>query len=68
MVILQPAASPMARPRGRPAIMAMDEPATMMLRAMEPLPFGAILTASGVTIDQNMAWEQATPMRESISM
>ena len=48
--------------------MAMDEPATMMLRAMEPLPFGAILTASGVTIDQNMAWEQATPMRESISM
>lgn len=33
-----------------------------------PFPSGATLTARGVTIDQNMAWEHATPILEIISM
>lgn len=67
-VVLQPTYRPTVLPSGSPTIIANDEPDTIRLRAVALLPSGAILTASGVTIDQNIACEHATPMRESISM
>ena len=66
--LLHPVISPIVLPKGRPAIIANEEPDTTMLRAAGPFPSGATLTARGVTIDQNMAWEHATPILEIISM
>ena len=67
-VALQPRSSPMVRPKGRPTIMAMDEPQTTSPKAVLRFPSGASLTAKGVTIDQKTACAQATPRRESISI
>ena len=67
-VVRQPTYRPTVLPSGSPTIIANDEPETIRPRAVELLPSGAILTARGVTIDQNIACEHATPMRESISM
>ena len=47
------------------AIMAMDEPATTRPSAAEVLCFGATSTASGLTTDQKIACEQATPRRDA---
>ena len=66
--IRQPTYRPTTRPRGRPTTMATDEPVAMALSARARLPSGTVRTASGEAIDQNMAWAQATPMRESISV
>ena len=65
-VIRQLRYRPMIRPNGSPAIMAMDVPVTIMPSAVVILPFGAIRTASGEAIDQNMAWVQATPILDAI--
>ena len=48
--------------------MATDEPVTTMLSASALCFSGAMRTAMGATIDQNMACVQATPMRDAISM
>ena len=65
---LQPTKSPIVLPKGSPTIMANEEPDTTMLRAAAPFPSGATFTATGVTIDQNMACEQATPILDIISI
>ena len=54
-VILQPMCKPMIRPSGRPTIMAIDVPVTIIPRAMERCPSGAIRTARGEAIDQKTA-------------
>jgi hypothetical protein len=48
--------------------MAIDEPVTIIPKAAELFPSGAIFTAIGDTIDQKMEWEHATHMRETISI
>ena len=67
-VALQPTRRPTALPSGSPTIIATDDPVTIRLNAVERLPSGATRTASGVTIDQNIAWAHATPALDSISM
>ena len=67
-VTLHPTYIPIALPRGSPTIMAIDEPDTIMPSAVDLFPSGASFTARGVTIDQNIAWAQATPILESMSM
>ena len=67
-VALQPSSRPIVLPRGIPIIIATDVPAVMMLSAVLLCPSGAMRTARGVAMDQNTAWEQATPRRDIISM
>ena len=67
-VILQPTLSPMTRPSGRPRIIAIDDPVTIILRAMGLWLSGTILTAMIDTIDQKIEWAQATPILEIISI
>lgn len=67
-VVRQPTMRPIARPSGRPTIIATDEPVIIRLNANERLPSGATRTASGVTMDQNMACAHATPTLDNISM
>ena len=67
-VILQPTLSPMTRPSGRPRIIAIDEPVTIMLKAMDLWLSGTIRTAMIDTIDQKIEWAQATPILENISI
>lgn len=67
-VALHPTRRPTALPSGSPTIIATDEPVMIRLNAVERLPSGATRTASGVTIDQNIAWAHATPALDSMSM
>ena len=67
-VMRQPRYIPTVLPKGRPTIMATELPDTIMPKAFESCPGGAILTASGVTMDQKIACEQATTTREAISI
>ena len=53
---------------GRPRIMAIDVPVTIMLRASCRCSGGAMRTAMGDTIDQNTACVHATPKRLAMSM
>ena len=67
-VALQPTIRPTARPNGSPTIIATDEPVMIKLNATERFPSGATRTANGVTIDQNIACAQATPILDAISI
>lgn len=55
------------RPSGMPTTIATEVPVTIMLSASDRRFSGTIRTASGEAIDQNTAWEQATPIRDAIN-
>ena len=55
----------MILPRGRPATIAIDVPATTILIASERNSSGTNLTAMGVAIDQNTECAHATPIRDN---
>ena len=67
-VVRQPIASPSKRPRGIPKTMASDVPVANNPSACTCLPSGARRTASEAVIDQNSAWDKATPIRLSNRM
>ena len=67
-VVRQPIASPSKRPRGTPITIASDVPVASKPSACTCLPSGARRTASDAVMDQNSAWDNATPIRLSNRM
>ena len=67
-VVRQPIASPSSRPSGIPKTIASEVPVANKPSACTCLPSGARRTANDAVMDQNSAWDNATPIRLSIRM
>ncbi len=65
-VARQPKNCPTTRPRGSPNTVAKAVPVANNPRAWAFLPAGATRIAKDAVIDQNTAWDNATPIRPAI--